>query len=121
MLPDIEGREVCRSLRAGGSDLAIIMLTALRETPDMVAGLDAGADDYLTKPFSFDELLARVRAVLRRRSHKRGCDRAGDTESFGWVLHTSSHCSASDTTGDERAARTTWPNECRSFSGLRLG
>ena len=67
MLPEIEGREICRSLRAAGRDLAIIMITALRETPDLVAGLDAGADDYVTKPFSFDELLARVRAVLRRR------------------------------------------------------
>ena len=67
MLPEIDGQRVCRILRDSGRDLAIIMLTALRETPDKIAGLDAGADDYLTKPFSFDELLARIRAVLRRR------------------------------------------------------
>jgi len=67
MLPELDGQEVCRALRGGGSDLAIIMLTALRETGDKIAGLDAGADDYLTKPFSFDELLARIRAVRRRR------------------------------------------------------
>ena len=67
MLPELDGQEVCRALRDGGSDLPILMLTALRETDDKIAGLDAGADDYLTKPFSFDELLARIRAVLRRR------------------------------------------------------
>jgi DNA-binding response OmpR family regulator len=66
MLPDLDGFEVCRRLRARGSTIPIIMLTARRELSDRVAGLDAGADDYLTKPFSFEELLARMRAVLRR-------------------------------------------------------
>jgi two-component system response regulator MprA len=66
MLPDIDGLEVCRRLRAGSPDLPVLMLTAKDAVPDRVAGLDAGADDYLVKPFSFDELLARVRALLRR-------------------------------------------------------
>ena len=67
MLPDMDGFEVCRKLRARGSDVPIIMLTARREIHDRVAGLDLGADDYITKPFSFAELLARIRAALRRR------------------------------------------------------
>lgn len=65
MLPGIDGFEVCRRLRAV-SDLPILMLTAKEAIEDRVTGLDAGADDYLVKPFAFDELLARVRALLRR-------------------------------------------------------
>ncbi len=65
MLPGMDGFEVCRRLRAA-SDVPILMLTAKEAIEDRVAGLDAGADDYLVKPFSFDELLARVRALLRR-------------------------------------------------------
>jgi len=68
MMPGLDGVEVCRRLRAEGwSDLPILILTARDAVPDRVAGLDAGADDYLVKPFAFDELLARVRALLRRR------------------------------------------------------
>lgn len=66
MLPGLDGVEVCRRLRAKG-DVAIIMLTAKGETDERITGLDAGADDYLPKPFRFQELLARIRAVLRRR------------------------------------------------------
>jgi two-component system, OmpR family, response regulator MprA len=66
-LPGIDGFEVCRRLRAA-SDVPILMLTARDEVTDRVTGLDAGADDYLVKPFAVDELLARVRALLRRRS-----------------------------------------------------
>jgi len=66
MLPDVDGFEVCRRLRAADRRAPILMLTARDGVQDRVAGLDAGADDYLTKPFSFDELLARVRALLRR-------------------------------------------------------
>lgn len=65
MLPGIDGLEVCRRLRAA-SDVPILMLTAKEAVDDRVAGLDAGADDYLVKPFAFDELMARVRALLRR-------------------------------------------------------
>jgi DNA-binding response OmpR family regulator len=66
MLPGLDGVEVCRRLRATG-DVGIIMLTAKGEVDERVTGLDAGADDYLPKPFRFQELLARIRAVLRRR------------------------------------------------------
>ncbi len=66
MLPGLDGLDVCRRLRAGDRELPILMLTAKGRVPDRVAGLDAGADDYLVKPFAFDELLARIRALLRR-------------------------------------------------------
>ncbi len=66
MLPGLDGLEVCRRLRAGG-DVPVLMLTARDGVPDRVAGLDSGADDYLVKPFALEELLARVRALLRRR------------------------------------------------------
>lgn len=65
-LPGMDGVEVCRRLRAEG-DVPILILTARTETGDRVAGLDSGADDYLTKPFERPELLARIRALLRRR------------------------------------------------------
>lgn len=66
MLPGLDGVEVCRRLRAGDPELPILMLTARGRVPDRIAGLDAGADDYLVKPFAFDELLARIKALLRR-------------------------------------------------------
>ncbi len=65
MLPGLDGLEVCRRLRAGGS-VPILMLTAKDSVADRVKGLDSGADDYLVKPFAFEELIARVRALLRR-------------------------------------------------------
>jgi two-component system response regulator MprA len=65
-MPKVDGLEVCRRLRASGSDIPVLMLTARVEVGDRVLGLDAGADDYLPKPFALEELLARVRALLRR-------------------------------------------------------
>jgi DNA-binding response OmpR family regulator len=65
-LPEVDGMDVCRRMRAEGSRVLVLMLTARDATADRIAGLDAGADDYLTKPFAFGELLARVRALLRR-------------------------------------------------------
>jgi len=65
-LPDINGLEVARQLRDGGSDIPILMLTARDTVGDRVAGLDAGADDYLVKPFAYEELAARLRALGRR-------------------------------------------------------
>jgi two-component system, OmpR family, response regulator MprA len=65
-MPIVDGLTVCKVLRADGNRLPILMLTARTETRDRVAGLDAGADDYLPKPFELDELLARLRALLRR-------------------------------------------------------
>jgi two-component system, OmpR family, response regulator len=66
MLPDVDGFEVCRRIRHAGHWSPVIMLTARDAVPDRVSGLDAGADDYLSKPFSFAELLARLRALTRR-------------------------------------------------------
>lgn len=66
MLPGLSGLELCRRLRTTGIKIPIIMMTAKNEVEDRVAGLDAGADDYITKPFSVEELLARIRAHLRR-------------------------------------------------------
>jgi two-component system response regulator MprA len=66
MMPSVDGLTVCRVLRAEGDRTPVLMLTARTETSDRVAGLDAGADDYLPKPFDPEELLARVRALLRR-------------------------------------------------------
>ncbi len=66
MLPEINGVEVCKNIRENKIDAPVLMLTARDTTEDRVNGLDAGADDYLTKPFAFEELLARIRALLRR-------------------------------------------------------
>lgn len=70
MLPDLDGFEVCRRLRSQG-DFLILMLTARDDVSDKIRGLDSGADDYLVKPFALEELLARVRALLRRRFPER--------------------------------------------------
>ncbi|MGI5222971.1 response regulator transcription factor [Nocardia sp. CA-290969] len=68
MMPRLDGLEVCRRLRSTGDDLPILVLTARDSVSERVAGLDAGADDYLPKPFALEELLARLRALLRRRA-----------------------------------------------------
>jgi two-component system response regulator MprA len=68
MMPRMDGLEVCRRLRSTGDDLPILVLTARDSVSERVAGLDAGADDYLPKPFALEELLARLRALLRRRA-----------------------------------------------------
>ncbi len=68
MLPDIDGLKVCRQIREAKLQTPILMLTAKDAIPDRVAGLEAGADDYLVKPFAFEELLARLRALRRRRA-----------------------------------------------------
>jgi two-component system response regulator MprA len=79
VMPGTDGIEVCRRLRARGNSTPILMLTARHLVADRVAGLDAGADDYLAKPFALQELLARVRALVRR------SDRADDTLRFADV------------------------------------
>jgi two-component system response regulator MprA len=68
LMPNVDGLEVCRLLRSKGSRLPVLMLTARSGVADRVAGLDAGADDYVVKPFALEELLARLRALLRRTS-----------------------------------------------------
>jgi two-component system, OmpR family, response regulator MprA len=72
LMPGVDGLEVCRRIRGSGSKLPVLMLTARTEVEDRVAGLDAGADDYVTKPFALEELLARVRALLRRTTDEDG-------------------------------------------------
>lgn len=79
MMPIVDGLETCRRLRASGNSVPVLMLTARTEVSDRVAGLDAGADDYLAKPFALEELLARMRALLRRSSNVVGeAYRVGD-------------------------------------------
>jgi two-component system, OmpR family, response regulator MprA len=77
-MPRLDGLEVCRRLRQGGDRTPVLMLTARGEVDDRVAGLDAGADDYLVKPFALRELLARMRALLRRAEE----DEAGQEETL---------------------------------------
>jgi DNA-binding response OmpR family regulator len=72
MLPDHDGVQLCRNLRRRGISTPVLMLTALSATDEKVAGLEAGADDYLTKPFDLDEFIARVRALLRRAQSTEG-------------------------------------------------
>ncbi|HSE80327.1 MAG TPA: response regulator transcription factor [Gaiellaceae bacterium] len=77
LMPEVDGLEVCRRLRRAGSRLPVLMLTARAEVENRVEGLDAGADDYVTKPFALEELLARLRALLRRTA-----DGSGETLRF---------------------------------------
>ncbi|ASR48377.1 response regulator transcription factor [Paenibacillus kribbensis] len=70
MMPQVDGFEVCRRMREGGSTVPVLMLTAKDEVENRVKGLDLGADDYLVKPFALEELLARVRALLRRKTEQ---------------------------------------------------
>ena len=79
LLPDIDGFEVCRRLRASGNDVPVIFLTARDATSDTVTGLTLGGDDYITKPFSVEALVARVRAVLRRAARQPAGDAEGET------------------------------------------
>jgi len=79
-MPVVDGLTVCRVLRSEDNRLPVLMLTARTETSDRVAGLDAGADDYLPKPYDLDELLARVRALLRRSSYAGGSSASAGSE-----------------------------------------
>lgn len=95
MMPGLSGTAVCRALRAAGNDVPIIMLTARGEVAERVAGLEAGADDYLVKPFALEELHARIRAIARRRddASSSACISVGDvTVDLGarrvWVADT---------------------------------
>jgi two-component system OmpR family response regulator len=96
VLPDLDGFEVCRRLRSAGNEVPVIFLTARDTSSDTVTGLALGGDDYVTKPFSVESLVARVRAVLRRTARKPGTDaadpeklRAGDLEldESRWTVH----------------------------------
>ena len=79
MMPKIDGLEVVRKIRAEADNVPVLILTAKSETDDKVLGLDAGADDYLTKPFAVKELLARIRALTRRNAEFRECFEIGNT------------------------------------------
>lgn len=83
MLPGMDGLEVCRRMRANPTtqDVPILMLTAKDEVHDRVTGLDTGADDYLTKPFDFEELVARVKAILRRQQRVQRAEQGGEAPS----------------------------------------
>lgn len=83
MMPKLDGLGVCRTLRSSGYDGPILMLTARDGVSDRVAGLDAGADDYLPKPFALEELLARVRSLLRRAGETRGAQPRGGAAAPG--------------------------------------
>ena len=86
MLPDLDGFELCQRLRKAGHFVPVIMLTARSSAEDRVRGLEAGADDYMVKPFSLDELLARVRSMLRRREWEaQNGEHESATLSFGQV------------------------------------
>lgn len=88
MLPGLSGPELCRRMRGAGLSLQVLMLTALADTRHRVQGLDAGADDYLSKPFAMEELLARIRALQRRQpSYRESLLRAG-----GYVLDPAEGC-----------------------------
>jgi DNA-binding response OmpR family regulator len=83
MLPDIQGEEICKMLRKDNNNAYILMLTAKKQVNDIVNGLNYGADDYLTKPFEFSVLLARIRALLRRNSkHKENILHASDIKLY---------------------------------------
>jgi two-component system OmpR family response regulator len=82
VLPDLDGFEVCRRLRSGGNEVPVIFLTARDTSSDTVTGLALGGDDYVTKPFSVESLVARVRAVLRRASRTPGGDSAASTQTL---------------------------------------
>jgi two-component system, OmpR family, response regulator len=86
MLPDIDGFEVCRRLRANSNDVPVIFLTARDTTSDTVTGLTLGGDDYITKPFSVEALVARVRAVLRRAARQSGTSAITDADDSGSTL-----------------------------------
>ncbi len=86
MLPKMDGFTLCKKLRDAGTMIPILMLTARGEEPDKVQGLDYGADDYVTKPFSLPELLARVRALLRRRTGEETEKKPPDSLKLGKVF-----------------------------------
>ncbi|MNT00807.1 Response regulator ArlR [compost metagenome] len=85
MLPHVSGFELCRAIRRQSNTMPILMLTAKREDPDKVYGLRMGADDYVTKPFNLEELLARIEAILRRRGWSAPAPAEHDVLEFGGV------------------------------------
>jgi DNA-binding response OmpR family regulator len=103
-LPGMDGLEVCRRLRQGGRSVPVLMLTARADEVDFVVGLDAGADDYVAKPFRLAELLARIRALLRRRA-------PGTVEVNGVRMD------LAPVNGDAAGASCSWPTRSSSCCG----
>jgi two-component system, OmpR family, response regulator MprA len=93
MLPDMDGLEVCRRLRTNPTtqDIPILLLTAKDEVGSRVEGLNTGADDYLTKPFNFEELVARIRAILRRLNHNSAAEKSHILQVGDLQLNTATH------------------------------
>ncbi|MFJ7772360.1 response regulator transcription factor [Streptomyces sp. NPDC097107] len=106
MMPGVDGLQVCRELRAEGDATPILMLTALVETADRIAGLDAGADDYVVKPFDVEEVFARLRALLRRT----------DREEAGTPNALAASTSATSADAQEEPD----PARCLEAAGLRM-
>src|SRR4051795_7977518 len=104
MLPGIDGLEVCRRIRAKGDDVPVIMLTALGSETDRVVGLERGADDYVTKPFSPRELVLRVESVLRRVGERAGGGLRGAVTDGDLVVDSTEHTA---TLGGRRLSLTT--------------
>lgn len=127
-LPDMDGLEVCRRLRASRPDLLILMLTARDQLTDKVTGLDLGADDHLTKPFHFEELVARIRALLRRDMRVRepvlrvGGIEIGPCQSYGmgWKAAFGSHTQGVRCFGVSHAPSRR-SGQSRRSDGARLG
>jgi two-component system response regulator RegX3 len=113
MLPQVSGEDVCRQLRAAGNTVLILMLTAKDADFDKVLGLELGADDYLTKPFSSAELLSRIRALFRRREYDQAKSGTAASRVAGLVLDPTRH----QVDVDGREARLT-PSEFRVLSLL---
>jgi two-component system response regulator RegX3 len=113
MLPGVSGTEVCRRLRASGNGVPIVMLTARDAEVDRVVGLEVGADDYVTKPFSTAELVSRIRAILRRRELDRAQTRVALTQVGGLRIDFGRH----EVRVDERAVRLT-PSEFKLLALL---
>lgn len=116
MMPGIDGLQVCRELRAEGDATPILMLTALVETADRIAGLDAGADDYVVKPFDVEEVFARLRALLRRTDR----EETGTPNASGSSATSSSGSSATSSSAAADAPGEPDPARCLEAAGLRM-
>ena len=117
MLPDVNGYAVCEELRRVNAIVPIVMLTARSQEADKVRGLDAGADDYVTKPFGVNELIARMRAIFRRAA--RGAASAPETMAIGEVTVNFTAQTVTAARGDEHSCRFTRSSSCACSPSAR--